>query len=129
MGGEFLAHAEDAEIEIARIEIKSTTYDVTSLYARPGNNRIHYRVVDEYEGDTLSARRKRTSIKPLSLRAMTDFFLQAWNLIGVLAMNFGDQGENVAEMLGFFNGSSPHYAEFDAYLRQRVLKTFCGDRR
>jgi hypothetical protein len=60
MGGEYLPASKDAEVEIARIEIKSTTYDVTTMNARPGSSRIHYRVVDEYEGETLSGVTRRT---------------------------------------------------------------------
>ena len=54
MGGEYLPNQEDDEVEIARIEINSTTFDVTSVYARRGTSTIHYRVVDEYNGDTLT---------------------------------------------------------------------------
>ena len=48
MGGEYLPDMLEAEVEIARITIASTTQDVTSVYARRGKNRIGYRVVDEY---------------------------------------------------------------------------------
>jgi hypothetical protein len=51
---------------IAGITIASTTQDVTCVYARRGKNRIHYRVVDEYQGDTLSDRQARTSVRPLT---------------------------------------------------------------
>ena len=54
MGGEYLPDLQHNEVEIARITIASTTQDVTSVYARRGKNRIRYRVVDEYDGDTLS---------------------------------------------------------------------------
>ena len=58
---------DDTEIEIARISIRSTTGDVTGVYARRGKGCIHYRVVDEYGGDTLTGAPERTSDKPLSL--------------------------------------------------------------
>ena len=54
MGGEYLPDLDETAIEIARISIRSTTGDVTSLYARRGEGCIHYRVVDEYGGDTLT---------------------------------------------------------------------------
>ena len=47
MGGEFLPKRKPKEVEIARISIQSTTYDVTVLYARLVGQRIHYRVVDD----------------------------------------------------------------------------------
>ena len=53
MGGEYLPTRTHGEVEIARIAIASTTQDVTCVYARLTKNRIHYRVVNEYEGETL----------------------------------------------------------------------------
>jgi hypothetical protein len=43
-----------------------------------GKDRIRYRVVDEYNGDTLSEKRTRSSKRPLSLGELIDFFLAAW---------------------------------------------------
>ena len=42
MGGEYLPNYDAREVEIARIELKSTTYDVISLRARPIGSRIKY---------------------------------------------------------------------------------------
>ncbi len=64
-------------MEIARINIDSTTSDVTSVYARPGKGRIYYRVVDEYQGDSLTEKRTRSSKRPLSLGVLITFFLAA----------------------------------------------------
>jgi hypothetical protein len=78
MGGEYLPDRRDTEVEIARINIDSTTSDVTSVYVKAGKDRIRYRVVDEYNGDTLSEKRTRSSKRPLSLGELIDFFLAAW---------------------------------------------------
>jgi hypothetical protein len=67
MGGEYLPNLTSKEMQIARVTIASTTQDVTSVYARRTKHRIVYRVVDEYDGDTLSEKRTRTSIRPLTL--------------------------------------------------------------
>lgn len=121
MGGEYLPGAKGSEIEIARIRIDSTTGDVTSVYARRVGQRIAYRVVDEYQGDTLSGRTRRTSNKPLTMGQMIEFFLGAWDLYLCLDCNFdGDLGE----MLGFFEGESEFYPCFDAELRRRVKDRF-----
>jgi|ADurb_H2B_01_Slu_FD_contig_61_1160698_length_7021_multi_2_in_0_out_0_7 hypothetical protein len=64
------------ELEIGRITIKSTTRDVVSMYARKGKSRIYYRVVDEYEGETLNEKRTRTSIRPLKFRDFLTSFLR-----------------------------------------------------
>ena len=121
MGGEYLPTVKMAEVEIARIRIDSTTGDVTSLYARLVGQRISYRVVDEYQGDTLSGRTQRTSGRPLTMGQMIDFFLGAWDLYLCLESNFdGD----LDAMLGFFVGESEFYPYFDSELRRRVREKF-----
>jgi len=57
------------ETEIARIELQSTTADVISIRARPaGENRIIYRIVDEYESDHKAV--PGSSSEPLSLEEL-----------------------------------------------------------
>jgi hypothetical protein len=121
MGGEYLPNAKAAEVEVARIRIDSTTGDVISVYARQVGRRIAYRVVDEYGGETLSGRSERTSMRPLTMGQLLDFFLGAWNLYVCLDCNFdGDlQG-----MLEFFEGESEFYPYFDAELRSLVREKF-----
>ena len=53
MGGAYLPDFLPTEVEIARVELESTTSDVISIRARhePGGKLIHYRIVDEYETD------------------------------------------------------------------------------
>ena len=123
MGGEYLPDLDTdtatAEIEIARISIESTTGDVTSVYARRGKDCIHYRVVDEYGGDTLSGERERTSAQPLTLGQLVEFFTAAWPFEDVLEMNFPD---DLNGKLGFFSGDSAFYAQFDTLLRHRVCE-------
>ena len=117
MGGEYLPDLDETEIEIARISIRSTTGDVTSLYARRGEGCIHYRVVDEYGGDTLSGDNERSSDTPLSLGELYAFFTATWPLMELLEMNY--EG-NLEGKLDFFSGRSEFYDEFDAVLRERV---------
>lgn len=121
MGGEYLPTAQVAEVEIARIRIDSTTGDVTCLYARIVGQRFAYRVVDEYQGDTLGSRARRTSNLPLTMGQLVDFFLGAWDLYVCLECNFEDDPEG---MLGFFEGESEFYPYFDAELRRRVREKF-----
>lgn len=49
MGGEYLRDYAEGEIEIARIELESTTADVISIRAKEDGERIAYSIVDEYE--------------------------------------------------------------------------------
>ena len=121
MGGNYLPDTEDGEVEIARISIKSTTYDVTCVYARPDDGAIHYRVVDEYGGDTLQGKTEVRTDKPMTLGEFTDFFLGAWPLIDVLVMNFDDDLEG---SLDFFSAQSEFYPDFDRLCRQRVIEHF-----
>jgi hypothetical protein len=119
MGGNYLPGAVEGEIEIARIEIDSTTNDVTSLLAKQDEGRIQYWVVDEYDGETLTGPVEMTCDKPLTLGEMADFFLDAWNLIEVLKMNF--EGNQEAS-LDFFIAKSKFYPDFDRLCRQRVME-------
>ena len=103
-------------MEIARINIDSTTSDVTSVYAKAGKDRIRYRVVDEYNGDTLSEKRTRSSKRPLSLGELIEFFLAAWPLQEVLEMNELDQDG----AQDFTRPSSEVYPQFEAAVRARI---------
>lgn len=71
MGGEYLPNYARCEVEIARIELDSTTHDVFSLRARPSGSRIKYRLVDEYATEYRLLR--RTSVRPFSLRELIRF--------------------------------------------------------
>jgi hypothetical protein len=121
MGGEYLPNTDGREVEIARITIASTTQDVTCVYAKQVGKRIHYRVVDEYDGDTLDGKGIRTSLQPLTLKQLVDFFLKTWNLIVCLDANFSDYGNERDDVQGFIVGaSSSFYAEFGGLVRARV---------
>ena len=49
MGGEYLPDYAEGEVEIARIELESTTADVISIRVKKEGERIAYSIVDEYE--------------------------------------------------------------------------------
>jgi hypothetical protein len=120
MGGEYLPDRRARELEIARITIQSVTQDVVCVFAFRGHNRIRYRVVDEYGGDCLEGRIKRTSSRPLALGDLTDFFLGAWDLVQVLERNFPSGDSSLEEALEFFQGESAFYPDFDALVRIRM---------
>ena len=124
MGGNYLPSPRPGEVEIARIQIYSTTGDVAAVYARRVGRRIRYRVVDEYAGETLEGKATRESMKPLTLEALHDFLTGVWGLHGILEANFED---DVESMLGFFMAESDFYPELDALCRQRVVEEFCQD--
>jgi hypothetical protein len=120
MGGEYLPNLGQREVEIARVTIQSTLQDVTSVFARRGKRRIYYRVVDEYEGDTLSGRTERTSTKPLTLGELEQFFNCAWSIFDILEMNFGDDGYDPDDIRSFSSVTSQFYPQIGALYRQRI---------
>lgn len=121
MGGNYLPSSDSGEVEIARIFIHSTTGDVTAVYARLAGPRIHYRVVDEYGGETLQGKTACESVKPLTLGELHDFFTSAWPFHAVLEMNFE---RDTRKMLDFFVAESDFYPQLDALCRSRVLEAF-----
>lgn len=121
MGGNYLPDAEDGEVEIARISTRSTTFDVTSVYARTEDGTIHYRVVDEYGGNTLQGPSETQTTQPMTLGEIAGFFMTAWPLISLLEMNFED---DVERALGFFSADSDFYPDLDRLCEQRVRKHF-----
>jgi len=127
MGGEYLPDRVRLEVEIARIVIRSTTRDVTCVYASPEGRRIKYRIVDEYNGETLSGPNECYSNKPLTLATLTRFFLKGWDLRQVLRYNFEDYGYPEGEVLDFVEqASSDFYPEFGALVRRRVYRWLGG---
>ncbi len=129
MGGEYLPDLMPTETMIARITIASTTQDVTCVYARRGKSRIHYRVVDEYAGGTLSGKNTRTSLHPLSLGELESFFTGSWSIFDVLEMNFSESGYEEDEMQTFVvEVGSSFYPELDKLYRDRISTWGAGRR-
>jgi hypothetical protein len=121
MGGNYLPDTEDGEVEIARTSVKPTTYDVTCVYTRPVDGAIHYRVVDEYGGETLQGESEARTDRPMTLGEFTDFFLEAWPLHDLLEMNFDDDFEG---SLDFFSATSEFYPGFGQLCQHRVIEHF-----
>lgn len=122
-GGKFLPPPQRNEVEIARIAIRSTTYDVTSVYAKMINGLIEYRVVDEYDGDTLDQNLPHTKIsdQPLTLGELVDFFLSAWPFLNILEINFEN---DLNGALDFFYVESEYYTELSIACTRKVIERY-----
>lgn len=130
MGGEYLPDCVDGEVEIARISLQSTTFDVISIRARrTTKGTILYRVVDEYEGDFQLSRSR--SKKPLSLQELI-FFLEGTELEGLkggLLLGYNNMN---AEFLGrdelrhFTRISSEFYPQLSAHC-ERVFDDWVAE--
>lgn len=105
-GGDFLTDTRALEVEIARLALESTTWDVISIRARPTSRGIAYRVVDEYE--SAYSIRPKTSRKPLR-------FGQLIRLID--EMTNGERPSSPAALRGF-------QSTFDDPAHIRKLRSF-----
>jgi len=121
MGGNYLPDTAAGEVEIARITLQSTTSDVTCVYVRLKDGVFHYRVVDEYGGDTLQGPAGAKSNQPLTLGEFHDFFMRAWPLLEVLEMNFE---QDVESALAFYSVESPFYPDLGRLVDERVRDYF-----
>ena len=128
MGGEYLPDMMSNEVAILSVAIASTTQDVTCVYARRCKNRIHYRVVDEYQNESLSGRTARTSTRPLTLGELESFFNDAWPIFDVLEGNFGDDGYDLDEMLDFVRVESQFYPDIARLYTHRITEWAKGKR-
>ena len=75
MGGEYLPNRQATEVEIARINIDSTTSDVTSVYAKVGKNRIYYRLASDRVIDLWAALRDVAATHHAELDALATAYL------------------------------------------------------
>lgn len=125
-GGDFLPRLRGNEVEIARLSLDSTTWDVISIRARRVGRRIAYRVVDEYETNYVI--RPKTSKRPLTLGqliALIDGLSDGEQSRSPTALRddqliYGDP-DQIEETADFVTVSSPYYADLeDWYTRQAM---------
>jgi hypothetical protein len=138
MGGEYLPDYGDCEVEIARIELKSTTYDVISLRARPIGSRIRYRLVDEYETEYRLP--QQTSRRPFSLRELVRFleFVEqpdlsdpTWSRFGFV-LSFNESclgcGADLRDLRDFTRLDSDYYPDLVTHYSQALEEWYADQR-
>jgi len=119
MNNGYLPRLLDGEVEIARIRLQAKPADAACVYAREERDRIAYRVVDEYGGDTLQGKQETLTDKPMTLGELTAFFLGAWPLVDVLETRVMED-EHIS--LNLFRAESRFYPRFEALCRQYVIE-------
>lgn len=124
LGGEFLPDLEPDEVEVARIELASTTADVISFRARRTGDGLRYRVVNEYGLDQVL--REGASADPLSLRELVELIDGTGIIEEVLEMNFGDDPDP-ERTCAFVLVSSPFYPGLSEHYRRWVAR-WCASR-
>jgi hypothetical protein len=130
MGGEYLPNYGRSEVEIARIELESTTSDVISLRARSSGSRIKYRLVDEYTSEFHL--RQQTSRRPFSLGELirfldsveqTDVTEPSWNRFGfILCWNQSslECGSDLETLRDFTRVSSDYYPDLASHYNEAI---------
>jgi hypothetical protein len=130
MGGEYLPDYGRSEVEIARIELKSTTNDVLSFRARPLGSRIKYRLVDEYSSEFQLP--QQTSSRPLSLGELIRFLDSveqegvsepSWTQFGfVLSSNQCnlDCGGDLEDLRDFTRVESDYYPDLASHYAEAI---------
>lgn len=121
LGGNYLPDTKEGEIEIARLCLRSVTYDVSAIYVRREQGVIHYRVVDEYDGMTLHEEPYAQSETPMTLEAFTALVVEKCGLDGTVNEN---EFVAVQEALDFFWAESYFYPDLDLTLRHAALELF-----
>lgn len=114
MGGEYLPDYKATEVEIARMELASTTSDVISIRAMRDPEGIRYRIVDEYE--TEFRQPFETSHRPLSLQQLIELIEVSDDphVTGSLALAYNDmnaEGSSRAAMRDFTVITSEFYPQ------------------
>jgi hypothetical protein len=130
MGGEYLPDYGRSEVEIARIELESTTNDVISLRARSRGSRIKYRLVDEYSSEFRLP--QQTSSRPFSLGELIRFLdcvepeevsEPSWNQFGfVLSSNQCnlDCGGDLEDLRDFTRVESDYYPDLASHYAEAI---------
>ena len=129
MGGEYLPDYRRDEVEIARIELQSTTSDVISIRARPRGKRIEYSVCDEYQVEYRLP--QKTSRQPFSLRDLIRFLDSVehpeaepeWGRFGFV-LSFSqtglDCGADLETLEDFTSVSSDFYPELGQHYARAI---------
>lgn len=119
-GGEYLPSTEEAEVEIARLELVGTTLgDVVSVRARPDGEQIAYRIVDEY-GSKIVPGIERSTV-PLTMGELIDLIEDSDTGPGLSDLRLRViQGEEPRNLRHFMRVRSTFYPELEAWYEREI---------
>jgi hypothetical protein len=125
MSGEYLPDYDGDELEIARVTLASVTGDVISIRARRHGDLIRYRIVDEYEGESVYYCVPQESARPLTMGELVELMDGAQGegmypdygrgLTTVWRNFHADNGSSPKEMARFVTVSSEFYPDLRRY--------------
>lgn len=128
MGGEYLPAYLPSEVEIAWVELESTTHDVISVRARPDlDGAILYRVVDEYETKyELDPARTETPLTLERLISLLDSTDEQGLVLRLIHNNLVNGGQDPEELRTFATAKSEIYWELSAHYKHAVAEYIAG---
>jgi hypothetical protein len=123
MDGEYLPDYEPGGVEIARVELESTTSDVISVRAARNGSRIVYSIVDEYDSEFDVS--PASSEKPLNLGELIDLIDNAEGgeslALCYTMMNYsGDSVEDLDAIRFFTRVESVFYPQLSLHYKEVI---------
>ena len=131
LGGAYLPEDLEGEVEIAFVELRSTTGDVLSVRARREGGDIVYRAIDEYPESVPWIPPIDRSRQPLTLREMLRMLDETYvqeepEVRGIahgfrLRSNFDNDAETARELVDFVRVTSRFSPELEESDRERAV--------
>jgi hypothetical protein len=129
MGGEYLPDYAEGEVEIARIELESTTADVISIRAKKNGELLVYSIVDEYETEfSVSPEKSKKQLTLAQLIGLIDGASEEGSLgICYTQMNYsGDSIEQLDRIRYFTRVESVFYPQLNLHY-EKMLDLWCDE--
>ena len=129
-GDLFLPNREEEDVEIARVELESATFDVISVRARLQDGKIHYSVVDEYEDLYGWECEPETSDQPLTMAELIELMKNTRSKLDHPGIVFGfldfkcEYGEDAEDLRNFASVSSWLYPDLHDWYEE-AMEEWC----
>ena len=133
-GGCCLPNLQEEEIEIARVHLESTTFDIISVRAQKQDGRLLYSVVDEYEGQLEYTCKRESSDQPLTMAEVidlmesTDVDLDYTGLVLGMIQHRYEYSGDAEQWVHFASVSSNIYPELGAWYEDAMEEWYEANR-